>query len=194
MIWVWVLIAIILTVVGIFTFYNFYWLSRPQVFLIYNTKIDALKQTDDLDTLVNSVEQATGTKIATQADLESDLKDGLNFCTNGVMKDSTGKYIVGWPTFVDKDFNGSSDGKSQCNPSCDPKAGCVDGCGCNKKVNIDTWGTAVRGIWVKGNKPARLPSEWSSKGWQMSPFSNKRRNLGKQVENKYEIFGIPKLI
>lgn len=193
-IWIWVLIIFVVIVAGAYLFYDLYWLGQPQVFLVYQPKGQFTKFDKNV---IDSVEKVTGAKIASQKEMENEVKEGLNICTNGMLLAGDGSkkdnYILGWPTYVDKNFNGSSDGKSTCADSCDKVAGCVAGCGCNKMFNQASWGTPVKGVWVYGSKPAKLPSEWKKQGWEISNFSNARQGLGKTIVNKYELFGIPKL-
>jgi len=178
-----ILITLVVLLLSLFLFYQLYWLNQPQVFLVYNPN-KQLQQSDDNKTLISKLETATGAQLATYNDLKNDLVSGLNVCINGIMADSSSNYIVGWPTYVDTDVKSES-----CSSSC--TSGCIAGCGCNKMVNIYGWDTAVRGVWLKGSKPTGLSDDW--KGWQISPFSAKRNNLGVDIQNKYEILGIPKL-
>lgn len=190
MIWLWILIAVILIVVGGYTFYDLYWLSQPQVFLVYR---DIIKNSDYTlhevnENLKNFIEKETGAKIANEEQLKKAVDDGANICKNGILLKGDGSnpkdYMLGYPINVPKSDNDS--------PSC--KHGHVNGCACNKVFNVAGWGTGVRGYWMYGSKPARPSKELSSKDWMISDFTEGGYNGAKQVKNKYEIFGIPKLI
>jgi hypothetical protein len=189
MIWVWILIAVILTVVSVFAFYNFYWLSRPQVFLVYRDiiKNPEEKLTEFNPTLEEFIEAQTGAKIATEEQIKQSVGEGLNVCKNGFLLKGDGSdknaYMLGYPINVP-----NSDGQSS---TC--KNGTVKGCGCNKVFNEAGFGTGVRGYWMYGTKPARPSKELSDKGWMFSDYTE-GFNGAKQIENKYQIFGIPKLI
>ena len=145
------------------------------VSLKYSSHIlKAGKMTNVDKTLLANLIDATGAKLATQAELEAEVKNGLNFCTAGIAATPNG-YVVGWPTFVDKDFQGPScpaTPDTACSPTCDSKAGCVCGCGCNKKFNVSAFNKVdVKGFWLKGNKPARLTGSFSD--WKVAPYSPK---------------------
>jgi len=192
-IWGWILLAIVLLLVGLFLFYELYWLGQSQVFLVYQPTLSMPKADEKL---LQDVLKATGAQLATQKDVEAEHLNGLNFCTAGVMYKGDGSdktaYVVGWPTWVDKNFNGSSCGKEVCPANCNKTSGCICGCDCNKMVNYGeyfngTTGVNVRGFWLKGSKPK------SVKGWTVAPFSKKRAGLGKDIGNKFEILGLPKL-
>jgi len=184
---IWAIIGLLTLTTATWLVYNFWWLGRPQTYLVWKASGEHLFSQTNL----NLLQKATGGKWATFDQLNKANQAGLNVCTAGWVDHSHGKGIPtkGWyPTWVE------DAGDHKCpHSTCSCKDGCVCGCGCNKQLNsID--GASVFGYWLYGSKPASLPEDLKKDGWKIAPWSAKRKGLGVDKNNKYEYFGIPKVL
>jgi hypothetical protein len=181
----WVLIsvsAILLIILGVWLFYNFYWLNQPQIYLVYTqvpTQYGGIvfSQTD-LDNLTSTF----NAKFATIAQLNDpganpgndptyQVGGNSTKCLSGFTIDGeTSSYLPSWSTQTStctKDFVGNVC-KNNCND-----------CTCNNQVNKFY---SPNGYWLYGPKPSKSLID----NWFVAPWSEIKYN-------KFEIFGINKL-
>lgn len=165
-----IIFVIILT---IWLIYNFFWLNRPQTFLVYNssgTITSDMTQGKNLATKLGGV-------LATVDQVNDELKNGASGCEYGyALCGSTGTCLNGFqPVFpLNTGYTGN-----------------VANCGMSPSLNFNLPGSqSAYGYWIYGSKPAVKTID----GWTIAPFHNSEGTDKTYIFNKYEIFGIPKVL
>ena len=167
--------------------YNFVWLNRPQVYLVY--KPNAAFAYDA--TQGAQIATSFGGTPATIDQFVNSFKAGASNCTFGYVS-CAGCGATG--------ISGSSG--IQCTGFCAPGAtfanllplnavgvtGSVPSCGPNNAISANT--TNAGGYWVYGPKP----SSALVAGWTIAPFHQKLSDNDSETFNRFEIIGIPKVL
>lgn len=173
-----ILLLVILTILVIaWSVYNFYWLNKPQVYLIYNpAQSFAYNQQN-----ANAVSSSLNAKLATYDQFVESFNNGASTCTFGYLN-CTG-----------------------CTGSC---SYCTNGIGIYDMINsngqvpagcgghVGIGGNTVNagGYWLYGSKPANSQVTIGGTTWTVAPFRQiMDPTVDKEIFNRFEIFGIPKV-
>lgn len=182
----WVLIFVsvcLLIILGLWLFYNFYWLNQPQIYLVYK-KVPTQQGGITFSQIdIDNLTRVFNVKFATSAQLndpganpgvDPNYKAGDNSskCLSGFTIDggTDNSYFPSWSTQTStcsKDFVGNV-----CANNC-------NSCSCNNQVNKFY---SSNGYWLYGSKPAKSFVD----NWFIAPWSATKYN-------KFEIFGINKI-
>lgn len=181
--WTLIVISVILVIVlSLWLFYNFYWLNQPQIYLVYKQISPSLGGIAFSQTELSSLLAQFNAKFATLVQLNDTganpgkdpfykSGDNSNACLSGFTQDggTDASYFPSWGTETSKCTNDTLGNvcKSNCNS-----------CSCNNQVNKLY---SPNGYWLYGPKPSSGSGVWSIAPWSLKKY------------NKYEIFGINKL-
>ena len=163
--------------------YNFVWLNKPQVYLVYKPNSSFAYDLTQADSIAKSF----GGTPATIDQFVNSFKAGASNCTFGYVS-CAGCGISG-ATGI------------QCTGFCAPGAtfanllplnavgatGPIPSCGPNNAISGNT--TDAGGYWVYGPKPSAALVA----GWTIAPFHQKLTATDYETFNRFEIFGIPKV-
>ena len=169
--------------------YNFYWLAKPQVFLVLsNTSGAAFDQKTS-----DAVASAVGGKLATFSQLTDAYNAGASLCAYGFVDCTgcTGACITGCrPTTV-----GSGSFGSVKVMGVTGLTGSSVNCGANGIAAQTNW---AGGYWIYGKKPVStdVTVTGSTAKWTILPFidNSKFPSDGRVQYNQFSIFNIPKII
>jgi hypothetical protein len=164
--------------------YNFYWLSQPQLYNVVMTTTSAY----DVTTAA-AIAAATGGKMATIPQLNQSLTDGAGNCTFGyALCDGCSGLICANCTddvgvFNIRNVQGLTGTSSNCSITA------AD----NNSIGSNGAGQAY-GYWMYGSKPASSSITVNGKVWTVQPWVNNGSEPtdGRTIFNKFQIFGIPK--
>jgi hypothetical protein len=189
-------VIILLIVIGLilttWLVYNFYWLAQPQVYLVTGGS----SSTFDLKT-VSSITDVVGGDIATMDQLVESFTAGASTCAFGWVKctcSGTGSTSYCQNTACQ---NPANPGYGAFLPlNVDGITGQVVNCGPNHKISSNnTQGTA--NYWIYGKKPVSSTfTDKNNVSWTVQPWigNSSFKTDGKEIFNRFQIFGIPKII
>lgn len=191
------IVIILLVVIGLilttWLVYNFYWLAQPQTYLVTGGS----SSTFDPKTL-SAITDVVGGDIATMDQMVESLNAGASTCAYGWVKCSC---------------SGATGATSYCqNMACSNPAnpgygafltlnvdgitGQVPNCGPNHKISSNNMqGTSY--YWIYGKKPVSDTfTDKNNVTWKVQPWVGNAgfKSDGKEIYNRFQIFGIPKLI
>jgi len=174
--------------------YNFYWLAQPQVYLVAGTASSTFN-TKTLGAITDTV----GGDIATMDQLTESFNAGASTCMYGWVQCSGCSGITGVPAYCHN---------SACLNPANPGYGAflalnVNGltgnipiCGPNHAISAD-YMTGTKNYWIYGKKPASSTfTDGDNNQWKVQPWIGNAGfpTDGREIFNRFEIFGIPKII
>jgi len=178
-----IIVIIFVILISIWAFYNFYWLNKPQVYLVYKPANMSFPYDA---TQGEALAQTFGGHLATLDDVVESFNAGASNCTYGyaactgcTSSDKDCALFCSSPTAGANVFplnvNGVSGGVV------------IPNCGTNGMLNTNTINAA--GYWIKGSKPASS----SVNGWTVAPFHGPNGPDTTNIFNRYEVLNIPKI-
>lgn len=177
-----ILIGLVTTLLIIWLIYNFVWLGRSQVFLVF---LEHGVPYDD--SVMKKIQTATGGTFASVAQLKDATAAGASVCHFGWALCGGASECVSSNTIT---------GAAPFNPlNVDGAGVTVPNCGENNHLNGNGMGGAY-GYWMYGTRPVSSTVSAAGVTWSIAPFiDNGAFPTDKRtVFNQYEILGIPKVL
>jgi hypothetical protein len=170
---------ILVLLLALWCFYNFYWLNQPQTYLVYGNVNVPFDYTQG-----KSIADHLNGQLATADQLVDSLAAGASNCTYGFVN------CAGCTGACKVYCNGTSTSAILLPLNVEGASGMVTNCGMNNQINTNYVSNAA-GYWIYGPKPK---SADAFSGWTIAPFHAPIGNDTRNTFNRFEILGIPKLI
>lgn len=167
-----VVLIILAVLATVWAVYNFYWLNKPQIFLLYKDGGITYNATE-----AQSLASQLGVAMASVSQVRDAVAENASVC------------IYGYATCggVKDPACGTSDVVQAVLPlNVVGVTGATTACGQTPGLNGN--GINGSGYWFYGSKPA------SVEGWKVAPYHAPIGPDTTKIGNKFEILGIPKVL
>lgn len=187
-------IAISFIIVSLWAVYNFYWLGQPQLYNVVQTTISAFDKTT-----ADSIATALGGRIGTIRDMYDAMNLGASNCYFGYAQ-CVGCSGISGPTALLCASGNCTGGYGPFNiRNIEGLTGSAQACGVDATSNHSIGGNGIGqafGYWIYGPKPASGTITVNNQQWTIQPWINNGSlpTDGRNVFNRFQILGIPKIL